>query len=523
MITRYLWLCCWLLCAGALQAQPGGGGGIGFQQLYGRTGGRLVPLSWQAAGARVFEVAEPINDHYSLITQEDYSPHFERLKQAVRLLLIYQADTMVLDLDHLWKPNGAGYRHQLDSLVILPGYFHYADTVGIPSFTPHTVATLLVRHQLTYRPHAWLGFLAPNRLGAAYYLALSQQRLLQQQPDSALVALRAAEARQPRLQAGPLTATRRATAYRQLGNYPVAIQWATRAIALERAGGWLAEPHAYGIYQEVLDSYAQRQHLYLLQRDDRAALADYDTVAALMARQRAPYPPDSLAPVDRAFFLADSLHQPTAYREAVRRLRQLLPAKSAPAWLCTRRLRFEQAFYVTRTASLYFRLGLAEYRAHQYAAAFQHWRLALVEGQAFHEGGAPYVAHFDSLLARWPNQPSLLLGRAVAQIHYSQIRVPDGLQILPGNYAAALRDLSRAEQLGEASVEVNYYRVLALKQLERWGEMLQQVDVAISKAPRIGELYALRHQARDALKRVEYSDPNDPDEIRYRQLCPAER
>jgi hypothetical protein len=71
---------------------------------------------------------------------------------------------------------------------ILPGYFHYADTVDILSFTPHTVAALLARHQLTYRPRAWLGFLEPNCLKAAYYLALSQQRL-RQQPGSALAAL----------------------------------------------------------------------------------------------------------------------------------------------------------------------------------------------------------------------------------------------------------------------------------------------------------------------------------------------
>lgn len=522
MILRCFWLCCWLLCAGALRAQPGGGGGLGFGRLFHREGRQLVPISWQVA-ARVFDLAEPSNDNYSLITQEDYTPHFERLEQPVRLLLTYQADTMVLDLDHLWKPNGAGYSHQLDSLVIMPGYFHYADTIRISSFTPHTVAALLAGHQLTYHPHARLDFLAANRLPADYYLDLSRQRLLQQQPDSALAALSAAEARQPGLKAHSLTATRRATAYQQKGNYTVAVHWATRAIVLERETGRTAEPTDQYYFYEVVSRYKQRQHLFLLQRDYRAALVDYDTAAALLARRSAPYYPDSLATVDRAFFLADSLHQPTAYREAARRLRQLLRAKPAPVWPCTRRLRFQQEFYVTPTAPLYFRLGIAEYRDHQYAAAFQHWCLALVEGQAYHEGGSPYVAHFDSLLARWPKQPSLLLGRAIAHLHYGQIRVPGGLQFVAGNYAAALLDLDRAEQLGYNGVEVNYYRALALRELGRWSEMRHQVEVAISKAPQVGELYLLRHEARAALKQVTYGDPHEADQLRYHRLCPDAR
>ena len=528
MPIRYLWLvCCWLPFVLTLRAQPGGGGGIGFQQLYGREGSHLVPLSWKAAGVRVFTLGKPINDTYSIIDQEDYAPYFERLQQPVRLLLIHRADTMILDLDHLWQPNGVGAWHQLDSLVVLPGYFHYADTVGSMSFvrtnglTPHTVALMRARHQLRYQPHARLDFLAANRLSFAYYLALSRHWLLEQQPDSALAALSAAEARPPARQWKPLLAGRRARAYQQLGNYALAVRWVTQALTY--APQSTQSPDRWEDYYSVEQMYQQRQHLYLLLHDYRAALADYDALAALEALQSRREERAATPAIDRALFLADSLHQPAEYAVTVRLLRLRLPATPASTWPCERRLRTERAYYVTDTAPAYFRLGIAEYRASQFAAAFQHWYLSLAEGQAFEKGGAPYVAHFDSLLARWPQQPLLWLGRAIAHLHYSQVRVPGGWQSARGDYAASLRDLDRAEQLGYTAVEVNYYRALAFKGLERWAEMNKQLDVAIRKAPQVGELYLLRHEARNALKRVEYSDPNDPDELKYRQLCSEAR
>ena len=100
-------LTCWLLLNTlALQAQPGGGGGIGFQHLYWRVGSQLIPVSWEAAQARVFYLApsgkQPVSP-YTPISTEDYRPNFEHLyaSTGIRLLLIHQADTMVLDMTHL--------------------------------------------------------------------------------------------------------------------------------------------------------------------------------------------------------------------------------------------------------------------------------------------------------------------------------------------------------------------------------------------------------------------------------------
>lgn len=526
-----------------VRAQPGGGGGIGFRQLYGRVGGQLRPITWEAAHARVFYLAaggkQPVGPHTS-ITTEEYSPNFEHLyaPAGMRLLLVFQADTMLLDLTRLLEPNGAGFVHRLDSLVVIPGYFGFADSLRYesdpaPGLTPHSLAALRARRQLTYRPRTNLDFLAPDRLGANYYLTLAQHHLRWKRPNPALAALDAAEARQPSLRKQANAASMRATAYQQLGQYATAVRWATQALNLTRptyhGPRQLSDGTVdYGSYYMLIGQYHQRQHLYLLQRDYAAALADYDAAAALYttvypsgADQRAYRIP---AAIDRALFLADSLHQPDAYPKAIQLLhQQLQPQERASVWPCDRKMHHQISSYRELNATNdFFRLGTAEYRVGQYKAAFGHWYQALAGGHAY-QGATALVVHFDSVLQRHPRQPLLLLGRAVAYL--SNYEYPTRTEAdRQKNLEHALADLAQAEAVGYTAADVLYYQALIFKEQERWADMRRVLDAAIAKVPTAGELYSLRLDARFGLREItQAAVATDPDWLTYQRLCPGGR
>ena len=181
--------------------------------------------------------------------------------------------------------------------------------------------------------------------------------------------------------------------------------------------------------------------------------------------------------INRNFFLAGPLHQRTAYDRAARLLRARLLAEPGSDWVCgiSHTLRDEPAANATN----YFRLGQAEYGLQQYPAAFQHWRQAMAARLASFRAHQ-YVLHFDSLLARWPTQPQLLLGRALARLsNDTQWSVAQQAAA----WQAALRDLDLAEQQGLTGFEINFYRALALDRLDRWAEARQQLNEAIRKNP----------------------------------------
>lgn len=525
----YLLLWLGLLASFAGRAQPGGGGGLTIGGVYAQQGGRLVPIDPAALRVRVFLLDSTRDTYRARIKQELRPPDFRHLysPEPQRLYLIYRADTMLLDLTGLMRPNGGGNRSYLDSLALMPGHFRYTfpawnrrfghqpappASQKDPSFstahsqilTPSALPSLLAQHLLVYRRQLSFAFLSPSQLPAGYYANLADRWLGLHQPDSALAALARAQARLPATpQPGLYTA--QATAYQQLRNYPRAINLLAQAVAALRT-----QPAAPGAYPEALiAAYRQRCQLYLLTHQPGRALADYDAASALALSGALE------AAISRAFFRAESLHQSAEYAHAARLLRPRLPPLQATDWACESTHDLHYRHY--ELSITYFQLAQAEYGQHQYPAAFRHWAQAMAAGQA-HLYAHEYVAHFDSLLTRWPAQPQLLLGRALASLSEDSYWQPAERDAAPRN---ALRDLDRAAQHGLGGFELTFYRYLALRRLGRWAEARQQLDLAIRQKPAASELYLARFEVRYQLGEARYDDPADPDQVAAQRLCPA--
>ena len=524
---RYFLLMLLGLLAGPLRAQPGGGGGLQIRGVYAVAAGRLVPIDSAALRVRVFLLDSTRDTYHARITQELRPPDFRYLHspRPQRLYLIYHADTMLLDVAGMMRPNPVGYCSHLDSLVVLPGHFSYhfpgwnqrfghqpdppasqnkssvSDTRS-QTFTPSALPYLLAQHLLTYRRRLSFSFLTPSQLPAGYYADLASRWLGQHQPDSALAALARAQSRLPAAAHLSLY-TAQATAYQQLHNYPRAIDLLSQVITALRSQAAAPGTYPYGL----ITAYRQRRQLYLLTHQPSQALADYDAASAL-----APGKAQDEA-ISRAFFLAESLHQPAEFAHAARLLRTRLPALQANEWACesTHDLHYRQ-YELSLT---YFQLAQAEYGQHQYPAAFRYWAQSMAAGQA-HNYAREYVAHFDSLLVRWPAQPQLLLGRALASLSEDSGRQPAQRDVAPLN---ALHDLDQAAQHGLSGFELNFYRYLALRRLGRWAEARQQLDLAISQKPGASELYLARFEVRYKLNEARYDDPADPDQLTAQRLC----
>ena len=516
-----------LLAVCPLRAQPGGGGGLHIRGVYAVAAGRLVPIDSAALRVRVFLLDSTRDTYRARITEELRPSDFRYLRspRPQRLYLIYHADTMLLDVAGMMLENPVGYRSRLDSLVVLPGHFsytfpswnrrfgHQSDPPISPekssssdarsqTLTPSALPHLLAQQLLTYRRRLSFDFLTPSQLPAGYYADLASRWLSQHQPDSALAALAQAQARLPAAAHSSLY-TAQATAYQQLRNYPRAIDLLSRVIAALR--GRTVAPGTYPY--ELITTYRRRRQLYLLTNQPSQALADYDAASALASGNAQD------AAISRAFFLAESLHQPAEYAHAARLLRTRLPPLQANEWACesTHDLHYRQ-YELSLT---YFQLAQAEYGLHQYPAAFRYWAQAMAAGQAHHYA-REYVAHFDSLLVRWPAQPQLLLGRALASLSEDSGWQPAERAAAP---LSALRDLDQAAQHGLSGFELNFYRYLALRWLGRWAEARRQLDLAISQKPAASELYLARFEVRYKLNEARYDDPADPDQLTARHLC----
>gem|GEM_PF-4250378 len=368
--------------------------------------------------------------------------------------------------------------------------------------TPSTLPHLLAQHLLTYRRQLNFAFLNSSQLPAGYYVDLASRWLGQHQPDSALASLARAQARLPAA-AHLRLYTAQATAYQQLRDYPRAIDLLSQVIEDLRSQAVAPGTYPYGL----ITAYRQRRQLYLLTHQPSRALADYDAASAL-----APGNAQDEA-ISRAFFLAESLHQPAEFAHAARLLRTRLPALQANEWACESTHDLHYRHY--ELSLTYFQLAQAEYGQHQYPAAFRYWAQAMAAGQA-HNYAREYVAHFDSLLVRWPAQPQLLLGRALANLSGDWGWQPAQRDAAPLN---ALRDLNRAAQHSLNGFELNFYRYLALRRLGRWAEARQQLDLAIRQKPAASELYLARFEVRCQLNEARCDDPANPDQLTARRLC----
>lgn len=566
-----------LLVALSARAQPGGGGGLNIQGIYGRAAGRLVRLDSAALQVRQFVLAdaaalaahqagrpyrpawymvvnstEPNNTarpsrrpcslfdtYHAAVRQEvpvtwhparyGYENVLLRLPrpEPQRLQLVYRADTMVLDVSNLPHANGAGDVARLDSLVVMPGYFglsfvrrpapgaavlNLADSLGYQqqinfSLTPSLVAGLQAARYLDYRPAGRRGLPRLPDPAALRHWALADA---EREPKRALTIIARARA------AGvPLNDARTclllARCYEQLRQPVLAEQWLTQALCLTPSLAY-QNPEAGSDLGVLQAAYEQRMNLRVRGRRYPQALADYDSLAALrLAEYRArelPYLAEVMrsARADRLAFQTNSLHDAGSYRATVKQLRADLEPNLATQWRCSLGGTDPDALH---------QLARAEYYCGEYAMAYQHWQVLLLQGNLDAER---YLSYFNELLARHPGQPDLLLCRALVYRLTQTDYYPWQLVRQPVS-AAALRDLQQVERSRPRDFRVNYFRAKAYEAAGRLPEAVAEIGRAITKNDDLPALYRLRHELRVKLKQVKEFSRDDPDYARYSDLC----
>jgi tetratricopeptide (TPR) repeat protein len=578
MNWRLVLLC--LLAALPARAQPGGGGGLDILGIYGRTAGRLVRLDsatvqvrqfvlGDAAALAAYQAERPYRPAWYPVVDgtgsNDNLPRpsrrprslFDTYHAAVRLevlvdwyparyadvqlrldnpepqrlQLVYRGDTMVLDVSNLPHQNGAGDRAQLDSLVVMPGYFglsferrpvpgtmvlNQADTLGFALgfqqrqlgfvLTPRRVAGLQTARYLDYRPAGRPGLPRLPNPAILRYRALADA---DPQPQRALATIARAQAAGVPLD-DARTCLLRARLYQQLRQPVLAEQWLTEALRLTPSLTY-QNPEAGSDLGVLQTAYEQRMGLRLRGRRYSLALADYDSLAAMdLAAYRAqelPYLAEVLQTARRArlAFQTDSLHDARSYRATVSQLRADLEPNLATMWRC--------GLGGTGPDALD-QLAKAEYQCGEFAMAYQHWQVLLLQGNL---GAEQYVAYFTKLLAQHPGRPELLLCRALAYQCSSPADFNDRLSWPDRD--AALRDLQQAGRLLPRDFRVNYFRAKVYEQAGQLPLAVTEMALALAKETTLPALYRFRHELRVKMHQVQEFSRNDPDYVRYSDLC----
>ena len=557
----------WMLATLPGWSQPGGGGGLLVGGLYGRVAGQLVRLDSAAVHVRQFVLRDAAalqayQTHqlyrpawYPVVDIDgSYASHptrrlrslFDTYHAAVgsevpvtwypstgaaaglllpsqelqRLQLVYRSDTMVVDVSNLVPENGAGFRSHLDSLVVLPGYFglsltqrpapgtavlNAADTLGDRrsrrgySLTPSRLAELQALRYLDYRPDGRAGLPPLPPAAVLRYWSLATRL----PPQQALTLLAQAQA------AGvPLNDARtnllRAYCALGLGQPGLAEQYLTQAIDLTPSLAY-QNPQASSDLARLHEAYTHRLALRLRAR--RAALADYDSLAALdLAHYKGrelPYLAETLqqARAARLAFQTDSLHEASAYRATITQLRADLEPNLRTMWRC--RLGGTDPKQVHQLAK-------AEYYCGEVAQAYQHWYVLLLQCNIDY---AYYFRYFTTLLAQHPGQPELLLCRALTY------KTDDYTPLTSSERAAALRDLQQAERARPTNFRVAYFRAQVYAAAGQVPLAVTEMGRAIAKNAALPALYRVRHELRVQLHQAQEFSREDPDYVRYSDLC----
>jgi hypothetical protein len=122
------------------------------------------------------------------------------------------------------------------------------------------------------------------------------------------------------------------------------------------------------------------------------------------------------------------------------------------------------SYYSTNQSPFYFTLGIAEYLAGKYDAAYSHW-LTSAE-QNFNPFAL--VLHFDSMIVKHPGVAELYLARGLS--HANQGPYDGWGKLSRQRFLDALKDFDMATELGMKDELVKPHRIEVLENLKKTGD-----------------------------------------------------
>lgn len=532
--------CLLLFGAQILKAQPGGGGRINLAKIY-TLQGQIIENS--ELKIRAFSLQDTTRN--SLIKAEIYDAqktvnrsYLHLPGGSSRLYIIYQNESMILDLHGVIPPNGAGNRQRMDSLVFQPGHFRYFTNVNphqkfyriqsdhtlkiTTSTEEHSIFEVLnfgltpyVRKYLseflftanyntdsrqnksgqdqkdlntaiTYWKTVDTTFLLRKNLPATYYLSNAFNlhwkgktlAAFSELEQAIIIGLKDEDLRR--------ALNLQCNLYTEAKKNKKAIKSISALILLDSAH----RNYHYGLIN-LFDDYKIRIELYIKTRQFRKALKDYKTMISFSNLDKQYYT------TSMAAFKARYLHD---YNGAISDLKSIIDTIPDNHM-------FNRLMGYSTYSRVYFTLGQTEYGKGDQSSAFRHWLKAEEIGTA-----SLKTTHYDLLIKKHPEVPELYVARGLVNSH-NAIYQKDSL------FLKAINDFNTAEKLGYKDFRVNMFRAVSFMQLKNYKKALSEINIAIAKNDQDPRTYKYRYDIRKRMDgMVGNGDGPDADLIKYEKL-----
>ncbi len=514
-----------------LYSQPGGGGGLYIQHLFGSDFRRIDLLSdTNIIYIRTFLLHNNNLHHETFVYQDLRSSHFrygsryeskdglylppnhEFVHQEYndyasdqRILIILSGDTMLIDFVGITGENGGGFVDSMDSLVFQKGHYIYYRrkpdkldqsyekrqhdrSILKKGFTPYTYSVLSAAGYISSKKITDLSFLIDKNFPSSYYFHLARYLLQKNAIDTVLKVIDKG-----------LEKNNNEKNCEIIFLYTDAYK-ATNQI--EKAIASISEGMNCKRYEWGEDSKAvnlsERAELYVLQKQYEKALADYN--AMVMSSKN-----KLRANIKRAEFKIKYLKD---YKGAVNDLKNDIEAIPEDH-------NRNQPNVISYYDETYFALGLAHYYNKEYTEAFTCWLKAMQCGYA--QTSADYaLLHFDSIIKAHPAVAENYLSRAIA--NYKRGPYLGWGDETKEVFQKALNDINKAEEVGMKDYRINLYRAMVLNVLKKHTEALLEINEAIKKNVSDPVNYLTRYNIRRDLGQTKWGDKTDADWVRFQEL-----
>lgn len=510
----FVFIFCFSGLTKVVSAQPGGGGGLVISNLFNRELNK-IELTDSLLTIRGFVMKS--DSRYSKVYYENYGivnnrrygydgiylpPDYNNYltgnnfdNDNQRLLIIYKADTMMIDFSGIMNENGAGFSDSMDSIVIQKGHYRHIRNpykgngnlyerkhmellrYGI---TPNTIKELKRQKWMVEQEKIDLSFLKEKHLPAFFILQRGKNFVSQKNYEKAIDDMLRV------LKMSNKSSVVKEALHELSDLYSVS----NPALALKYLNKLLRKEKNESLYKDRIDLYIKTNQL-------QKALRDYDKLAGMGNHY--------LNNNQRAIFKADYLKDfDGATNDLMKIINSIHEDHLSGCPDC-------QSEY----GSTYFTLGLVEYKKNDFKNAFSHLLKAMEIGYEA-QSSDRIVVCFDSLIDQHPNAEELYFARAIAV--YKRAPFAGSWALSVPYYTNALNDLIKAENFGYNKPYISIFHASLLLQLKREHEALEKINSAIEKNNNDPRAYQVRYEIRGKLGQTIWGDTTDKDWVTFSEL-----
>ena len=476
-------------------AQPGGGGGLDINSFY-NANGSLISRTDTSLHIIAFLLEDSTVESPILAQLEETYIFGKKVSNSsseihcnlppgnIRLYIIYQKDTMLLDLIGIIDENGAGIHDYMDSIVIQPGYYRYRrDIIGnFPTgegyterqnrlqqishgLTPRTLRLLTNTNVIKFQDELDIAELTVNNRRSVFFLEEGISNYHSKKNNKAITSI----------------------------NKSIAL-----GLKIEdkiEAYLWL-----YRIYIEE-DANDQRVDALAKLLSLNLSLNDSDLQAHLFQRLNA---------VINANLKTNGVNDDII--SDLQYITQSIPVsyKSHTFW--------SEYHYWSEYAQLYALLGNASYWNGDLKYAINCW----LKAEALGFKNNRERINLDSIIQKHPDLAELhllkaisLLNRGVKAMHTNQY---DGSYKQKSFYQSVLKEVTIAENKGSNDFKINMLKALVFSKILKTEEALNQINIAINKNSNYARLFLYRFEIRVKLGLAVANDWKDADMVTFTTL-----